>query len=52
MANYVEFRKGQVQNLFIYLYGQRHYIYCKDYITIIMFGESHMYVCRQFVQSY
>jgi len=33
------FGQVQVQDLLIYLYGQRH-------------GESHMYECRKYVQSY
>jgi len=39
-----------VQDLVIYLCGQRHVIYGEGKDNI--FGEGHMYACRKFVQSY
>jgi len=40
----------QVQNLLVYSYEQRYNIYGEGIDNI--FGEGHMYTCREFVQSY
>ena len=39
----------EVQDLLIYLYGQRYDIYCEGKDNI--FGEGHMYACQKFVQA-